>query len=245
MRGRDGGAAGVRALAGMLCLAAATTAAAGSFSISPIRVDLSRAQRSDFFTLHNDDDAPVVVQLRAVTWSQLDGEEQYADSRDLLTTPPVFEIAPKGSQIVRVALRRDVDAAHELSYRLFFQEVPPASARIENGLSVALRLSVPVFVQPVSSAAPQLQWQLRELEHGALQIEVCNLGTAHQRITDFDLRFDDGRSTHVDGTRYVLPGSRVHWAINLPGSAHPTGAVAVHGFSDGGEFSAEVTRIGS
>jgi fimbrial chaperone protein len=246
MRSADRGrAAPGCALAGVLIIAAAGMAAAGSFSISPIRVDLDNAHRTEFFTIHNDDDAPVVIQIRTVDWSQQNGEEQYRDSQELLTTPPVFQIAPKGEQIVRVALRRLVDPTRELSYRLFFQEVPPPSAQKLNGLSVALRLSVPVFVQPAKSTGADLQWQVHALSPRSMEVEVTNLGTAHQHVTDFDVQVGDVAHAHVNLARYVLPGAHVSWTIDVPADAAPTETVTVHGFSDAGEFSAKAAHTGS
>lgn len=236
------------AVVGMFMIAAAGTAAAGSFSISPIRVDLDSAHRTEFFTIHNDDAAPVVIQVKTVDWSQENGEDQYRDSQELLTTPPVFQIAPKGEQIVRVALRRSVDPSRELSYRLFFQEVPPPSAQQLNGLAVALRLSVPVFVQPAKSAIADLQWRVHTISPGSIRLEVSNLGTAHQHVTDFDVQLGASAHAHVNLARYVLPGSQVSWTIDVPAEAAAAAAadkVAVHGFSDAGEFSAEAAQNGS
>jgi fimbrial chaperone protein len=208
-------------------------------------VDLDNAHATEFFTIHNDDNAPVVIQVRAVDWSQENGEEQYHDSQELLTTPPVFQIAAKGEQIVRVALRRPVDPLRELSYRLFFQEVPSPSAQKLNGLAVALRLSVPVFVRPVKPAVADLQWQVHTLSPGSMQVEVINLGTAHQQVTDFDVQVGDNARAHINLARYVLPGAHVSWTIDVPAGTAASDKVAVHGFSDAGEFSAEAAHNGS
>jgi len=234
-----------RAAAGMLCAAAAGSAAAGSFSISPIRGDLGNAHRTEVFTLRNEDDAPVLIQVTAAAWSQESGEEQFHDTAELLTTPPVFKIGPRGEQIVRVALRRAVDPMRELSYRLFFQEVPQASTPTVNGLSVALRLSVPVFVGPARAANADLQWALREAADGSMRIEVSNRGSAHEHISDFDVQFDAAAAAHISLARYVLPGGRASWTFKPPSRAPDSGRILVHGYADAGEFSTEVARVGS
>jgi fimbrial chaperone protein len=207
-------------------------------------VELGSAHRTEFFTIHNDDDAPVVIQVRTVAWSQEAGEEQFRDTPELLSTPPVFQVAPKGEQIVRVALRRPVDPTRELAYRLFFQEVPPASGPTLNGLNVALRLSVPVFVQPARAASADLVWELHPLPQGSMQIDVSNRGTAHQQVTDFDVLFGAAPAAHVALSRYVLPGGHATWTVGAPAGATGQAKVAVHGYSDAGEFSAEVVRSG-
>ena len=111
----------------MLYLAAASQAAAGNFSVSPIRVDLSGAQPTAVVTVHNNDASPLLIQASTLAWSQPSGEESYADTRDLIATPPVFTLPPDGDQIIRVALRRGADPSRELSYRLLLAEVPQAA----------------------------------------------------------------------------------------------------------------------
>ena len=73
-----------------------------------------------------------------------------------MATPPIFTVPPKGTQVIRVGLRRAADAQQGLSYRMFLQEVPPPPRQGLQGLQVALRLSLPVFVMPARDARPVL-----------------------------------------------------------------------------------------
>ena len=66
-------------------------------------------------------------------------------------SPPIATIAPDKEQIIRVGLRRAPDKERELSYRLFLQEVPAPPKPGFQGLQVALRVGLPVFVQPKRS----------------------------------------------------------------------------------------------
>lgn len=110
------------ACAALGCMAAAS-AAAGSFSVAPTRIELGAGQQTAVMTLHNQDTAgPLTIQASLVGWTQTGGEDAYAPTRELLATPPVFTIPPGGEQIVRIALRRTADAIRELPYRIFFQE---------------------------------------------------------------------------------------------------------------------------
>ena len=77
---------------------------AGSFSISPIRLDLSAGARTAALTVRNDAQE-VLVQAEMMLWEQVDGEDRLTPTRDLLVSPAVFTLPPKGSQLVRVALR--------------------------------------------------------------------------------------------------------------------------------------------
>ena len=234
------------ALTSMLILAAAPPAAAGSFSISPVRVELSSIQQMGVLTVRNEQDVPVLVQVETLAWSQADGKEVYAPTRDVLATPPVFTLPAKGQQILRVALRRNADAARELSYRLVLQEVTPEAPKDFTGLRVALRLSLPIFVQPPDSSHAQLQWSAVFDSSGNLVVEAANNGNGHIQLSGFSVHYADKADaafTH-SGARYVLPGSHVRWTFKTDDkSGHPE-ALTIRGFSDRGEFSTEV-QMGS
>lgn len=222
-----------------LALAAANSAVAGSFSLSPIRVELGAAHRSEVLTVHNDDDAPMTIQISAVAWSQAGGEEQFADTRELLTTPPVLQIPAHGERIVRVALRREPDVARELSYRLFFQEVPQASSGSFNGLKVALRVSLPVFVSASRPSDSDLAWQASRAADGSVHLVADNRGLTHRQLTGFELQVG-AQKVPVQLARYVLPGSRITWDVKLPPGLSLDAPVRVSGLSDSGDFQADV-----
>ena len=228
-----------------LLLAAAGPAAAGTFSIAPVRVELQGAQRTAVLTVHNDDAAPLVVQLSALNWAQADGEENYAATRDLLATPPVFTLPPNGEQIVRVALRREPDATRELDYRLLLAEVPqPADSKF-TGLRVALRLSIPVFVKPASPAPAVLAWRAQWQDDGQLAVSATNTGLTHQQVSDFTLHFaGSGAAARGVVSRYVLPGSTVTWNIAPPAGVARGTAMSIDGASDQGDFRADLTPAG-
>lgn len=221
------------------------SARSSTFNISPIRAQLGAARTTDVLTIMNADEQPVVVQARVVIWSQSEGEEQLADTRDVLVTPPVMQIGANREQIVRVALRRVPDPERELTYRVIFEEVPQAAAPEFSGLRVALRLSVPVFVAPSSHKnISDLAWDAQWRADGKLDVSATNRGSLHLQITDFDV--DAGGSTLRGITsKYVLPGSRMNWTLT-PGTslAHPN-ALRIHGHSDQGEFFADVAANGS
>jgi len=237
----------IRRLAPALLLAAASTAAASTFNISPIRAELGGIHRMDVLTLTNVDDNPVVIEVRVVKWSQNDGADQLADTRDILATPPVLQIPAHGEQIIRVALRRAPDPGRELTYRIIFQEVPQAAPKDFTGLRVALRLSVPVFVAPTGhEAAAAITWHAEWLADGRLQIDAANAGTGHLQVTDFDVQMAHAAEPlHAITAQYVLPGSRMHWTLKAPAGTDRHAPIAIHGHSDQGDFSADVAISGS
>jgi fimbrial chaperone protein len=220
-------------------LAAAGGAAAGSFSLAPIRLEMDHATKTGVVTLHNDAELPVTIQIDTVAWTQGEDGDRYAPSRDLIVTPPVFVVPAKGEQIVRVARRASADAGVELPYRLFFQEVPDTTPQSGTGLRIALRVGIPVFVV-AAGAAPEVKFTAAVGEHGGIEISASNSGRAHLQISDFEVAAADGTPLGaVSGSRYLLPGSTAHWTLT-PATTVPPGALTIHGHGDRGAFTADV-----
>jgi fimbrial chaperone protein len=227
-----------------MLLAAALPAAAGTFSIAPVRVELSQGEPTAVLTVHNDDDAPLVVQATALDWTQPEGADAYGATRELLVTPPLFTLPAHGEQIVRVALRRAPDGARELDYRLLLAEVPPPAAADFTGLRIALRLNLPVFVHPAVAASADLDWQARWLEDGGLEVSATNRGGAHLQVIGFELGLGDAGTLHAGTSRYVLPGSTVSWMLRPEATVARDAVLNLHGYSDQGEFRREIASSG-
>jgi fimbrial chaperone protein len=230
-----------RLLAASCAFAAATAlwlspAAAGSFSISPLRVDLSARMKTAALKVRNEGEHTVVVQSQTMTWSQAGGEETLEPTSDLLVSPPLFTLQPGAEQVLRVGLRRPADTSRELSYRLVLQEVPQKAAPDFTGLSMVLRVTLPVFVAPAEIATADLNWSVRRAD-GKLNVRAENAGQAHARILNFKLASADG-AVEQSVVAYVLPGQFREWT--LEDTAHLSGTVRLSGQTDDGDFAQEL-----
>jgi fimbrial chaperone protein len=230
--------------AAVLALAAAgKPAAASTFTIAPIRVDLDAAHPTQVLTLRNEEDVPVLVQVQVVEWQQQDGVDRFAETRDVLMTPPVLTLDPHGSRLLRVALRRNVDPVRELSYRLILQEVPQASPSELGRLKLALRLSLPVFVSPAQVPDdPAIQWGFQWLDDRSLRLEAFNAGVAHAQLRNLRIALGTGPPLQIDA-RYVLPGSAAHWVLAQPGGTERPRRIRIEGESDEGAFTADLVAF--
>ncbi len=228
----------------VLCLSLASIlmapAIAGSFSVSPTRIQLSGATRTAVMVLRNADSDSLTVQLRLVSWTQGAEGDVHEKTADLLATPPVFTLGPNSEQVLRIALRVAPDPALERSYRIFFEEVPKPVSKEFNGLNVALRIGVPIFVAPLQSAKPQLVWQTQLLPDGKVLLEAENRGKLHQQVLSMDVSL--GAETiplKVGAAKYLLPGAKGQWTL-VP--AKPVGSnitPRLTGTSDQGPIKAE------
>lgn len=225
-------------LLAMGVLAAADEAAASALSVAPIRLELSSSSRTAVLTVRNQEDAPVVVQARPAAWSQAQGEDRLGDTHDLLVTPPIFTVPPRGQQLLRIALLREPDPSRELDYRLVLTEVPQAAAPETTGLRVALRITLPVFVSAQAHAAAELAWSHRWLADGTLEVAAQNRGTAHIQILDFDVQIagDGAPRLHTDTPHYLLPGTLAQWELRSSAGPTRSAQLVIRGHSDAGDF---------
>lgn len=220
------------------------SALAGTFSISPLRAELSTAAQNAAFTLRNPEPAAVVVQAQVMLWDQVDGQDRLTPTRDVMVSPAVFTIPANGSQLVRVALRRPADPRLELSYRLLLTEVPQKADPQSTALNMALQLSLPVFVEPPGLAVPRLEWSSDTSDEGVALI-ARNTGTAHSRIVNFTAT-PDGAGVPVyqqNVATYILPGQARTWTIDNKNVTTTAGTtwhrLGVKGTSEAGDFEVE------
>jgi len=233
------------ACAALLLLLLPLAAPAGDLAVDPISIQLTPMQQSVAIRITNNSDQPTSIQIQAVTWSQVDGKDVYVPTRELLVAPPIVTIAANSEQIVRAALRRQADPANELSYRIFLQELaapPPPGFR---GLQVALRIGLPVFVQPQRGvAAPKLTWSMSRRADNKLVVTLRNDGNAHVQVSDFRLMLP-GTNQVVAGesaSSYVLGGQTRSWELHTDPAIKARPAVLqLQAYTDAGEFDVALT----
>lgn len=193
---------------------------AGSFSVNPVRVELSGAAPNAVIHVENTSNAAVTVQLSTMLWSQVDGKDQLRPTRELLSTPQIFSLKPGAVQVVRVGILRKPDAGKELSYRLLLEEIPPPPPPDFKGLQVALRVSLPVFVKPTGETREKLELALRLRPDHQLTLSLANDGNGSAHWSGFSLH-DAAAPERVlaahPGALYVLPGQRRDVSLQVPG----------------------------
>jgi fimbrial chaperone protein len=191
-------------------------AEATGWEIDPVRVELTPEQQTAAITVKNGSDLPTSIQIQAVAWSQLDGKDVYTPTKELLVSPPIVTIAPNGEQIIRVALRRKADATNELTYRISMQELPPQPGPDFMGVQVALRISLPVFVQSQKGeAVSKMAWSVSRSSDNKLRVGVKNQGNAHIQVSDFAIYVPgaDKPITDESGSSYILAGQAHEWLL--------------------------------
>lgn len=222
-------------LAGLYLLCSSASA---QLIIGPTVVELGSKQKvaAVSVTLDEKAAAPMRLQADVLRWSQgITGDDVYADTAELLVTPPLAELRPGQRQIFRVALRGPRTAPEELAYRLILEDISESlpTAELSSNMKVHFRMryDLPVMVAPVAAAVSGLQFKpcMPATETGtppAAFACVRMLNTGNRRIKVQTLTVaGDGWQQAVffkDGVN-VLVGTEREWRITLePGQ---TGAL--------------------
>lgn len=201
-------------MGGWFASVCASTAMAGAISVSPTRIELSPRHPIATLEVRNEAADPVTVQLERMAWTQSEGQDAYAASAELIATPPVFELAPHGSQVIRVALRPGIAASMERAYRLYACEVPAAGPPAVSGVRMALRIGVPVFAGPADSAA-RLAGQIQAQPDGRMAIRLQNTGGHFTRALSVALHDPAGAVVwESHSPSYLLSGGDHLWWVD-------------------------------
>ena len=159
---------------------------AGVWRVSPMRIDLDKQKRSVVMRVSNSGEEPVRIQINSFIWEQSPiGEDQYIETGDLLTFPKLATIKPGETQIIRVGIKRPA-LDTEKCYRLFLEEIPPASQEGSASISVALRVGIPVFAAPLQ---PKAKGGLSavDLSGGLFSFSLNNTGNITNKLSKLNL----------------------------------------------------------
>lgn len=219
--------------------AIAPTVSAGSFVANPIKLTVPSGAFSTSLSLENPGDQPVLVQAEVMSWSQREGKDVLTPTREVVVSPPIFTLAAGGRQIVRVGLLSAPQSTlRESAYRLFLQEVAQPPKPGEQGISVALRLSLPLFVLPSGGAEAKPMLRTRAGD-GHVHLVVENAGNVHVQTLAGRVSVDGKplMEQHLGG--YVLAGQTRSWSFPVRESVRG-GRVRVVVETSAGEIVAEV-----
>ena len=198
-----------------------------SLGISPINLFVIAPDKTGAMSLSNQTKVPARLQIRVFRWTQKDGVEVLAPTRDVIANPPSMEIPPDQTYTVRVARISRVPLGAEESYRLILDELPSPidpTAPVE-GVRMLLRTSLPVFFSS-KAVTPKIAWRVWNAD-GKLNIEAVNSGTRHIKLVDLAVEGPQGRTTFnsAGSNAYVLPGSTLRYASMTGATSYPVGTM--------------------
>lgn len=186
----------------------AAVAPAASFNVAPVSVALGSGADSGVLEFTNTGSERAAIQVTPVEWRQdADGNDQYTPTGSLIAVPPIFELAPQETQLVRIGLLDQSTQPGERTFRLFFEELPVETERDSAAVRMRLRIGVPVFVGTGRDAATLTVKSIETGESGT-RVQLANDGIHHVKLLDLSVLDAAGIEIAKLSGCYLLPGTR-------------------------------------
>jgi fimbrial chaperone protein len=200
-----------------------------AFQFSPLtqEFDASGAGSAKTYTIVNDSDEPIAIQISALTRSQdsKNGDEINTPADNYFTiVHPKTIVQPQSSEIVRVLYKGPKTVSSELAFRIRAEQLPYSQGRNTDNNSMFNFLYVyttSAYVKPanvvqnvlVRKVAPSTSIQQIEDNAGntveqqveTMAVTLSNMGTVHQSLTDVTLIVSDstGKTVKLQGSEQL------------------------------------------
>ncbi|MEZ5655070.1 MAG: fimbria/pilus periplasmic chaperone [Sphingobium sp.] len=208
--------------------------------VAPVSISLDADHSIEVIQIENSGASPTRVQLRLFAWEQRSGQDELNPTRDVLANPAQFEMAPGGTQTVRIG-RLIPPGDVEKSYRLLIEEIPSAAAVNTQQVKMLLRISIPVFVPPVTPET-DLRWRAVASDGRQLTLWVENRGSSHVQLRRISVA-SQGSGTAVGEhgqMLYVLPGATRVVSLSTASPVRAGQALVVSATTDGASIAASM-----
>ena len=214
---------------------------AAALTIAPLMVELSPEKKVMSIRVLNDSNDAMTFQAETLSWQQVAGADQYAQTQELLVAPAIFQIAPGASQILRVTLRKPPAIDVELAYRLILEDVTAESSLEPGTVKLRFRHNLPLFAAPHQPPLVKSQWRRCAAPANKACIELNNQGNRRVRLTGVAVEGPNWRKD-IGGGATVLAGSSRQWFFDL--ESGQSAVLRVIPTSDSGDILKAVTLPG-
>lgn len=191
---------------------------AGSIRISPVQIDLVNANNASSLSLMNESSLPSSLQIRVFKWEQTsNGQDILTETDEIAVSPPYLKMQGNTAYNIRAIKTKNTAVNVEQAYRIIIDELPSPydSRKVENGLQVLVRTSIPLFVvkkDDFSNLSAHLV-----TENNQTMIAVHNQGTRHELIQSLvlnDISNQKGFEVEINTVNgYVLAGKTKYFPI--------------------------------
>lgn len=204
-----------------------TAKSANHVMLWPMDPVLTAKDNATEFWIENKGSEPTTMQIRVISWQQVDGKDRYSNQQVVVASPPFMRIEPGQKQLIRLIKQAPVPAGKEVAYRLLADEILTAEnlAVPKFGLNMQMRFSLPLFVygegvnyirnsgNPIQLDQKYLSWQLTRL-NGKPALKIINQGPIHARLSKVAVQQGKKRIVLANSLfGYVLAGSRYIWPL--------------------------------
>jgi fimbrial chaperone protein len=220
-----------------VALVAGTASWAAEFSVTPVRIFMTPRDRAIAVTVVNEGTEELVMQSELYQWAQnADGEDALTPTEDVVLSPPILKLAPKGRQVLRLARVGAPPAGREQSFRMIVREVPEAKQSQDKEVKVqmALAFSLPIFITP-AGAKRNLRCDVARSTPQAVKVVCANQGNAYAQVRGMSLQSATGEPlASRDIVGYILPDMKRSFELQSTAPRIAAGKVRLSvGLDDG------------
>lgn len=193
---------------------------ANGLEVSPMRLTIPSGQTNTSFKINNSSDESALFHIKAVKWSQQNGEDIYTETKDLIINPPIVNVNPDSYQLVRVGLRAPLNPNKEHTYRIFTTEVSTRKNNPENNstqleIETLFEFRLPLFVQPLE-VEKDLDVYLKKINQDKTQLKIKNDSNMHIQVVGVAIEDEDQEVLYSEKTFvYLLPQQEKTWIYSI------------------------------
>jgi len=192
-------------------------ALAGTFNVSPVKINLSKNSSTAIIQVSNAGSSDTTIQLHTMRWIHDGEEDKLEPTREIIATPQIFSIKAGTTQLIRVGMVTRPDPVNEKAYRLVLDEIPSPPEPGFKGLQVALKITLPIFVQSSSKSIPELDFSWFQTPDKKIRVSIANHGSAHAQILRTKISDDSDEKSvffNQEKSLYILPGQSRYLDFN-------------------------------
>lgn len=173
---------------------------AEAFQFNPMYASIDSSKNIGVaYTLSNDQDEPVPVQLTALVREiTMDGTEIFSkESDDISIYPPQVILPPKGKRTIRVSFVGNKDIGHEKSYRIFAEEPEFTSQKSEVGkppIKFKMNYLSNLYVR-TSNMKSNVRVKSLTVKDENLEFLIENTGDRHHHLNNLSIIFSNKNKT--------------------------------------------------
>ncbi len=210
-------------------------------AVQPVNIFLHAGEQATTLGVTNQAATDTAVQVRAYVWTQKDGVDSLTPTNDLMVSPPIATIPAHATQIIRL-VQRSSPAKKEGTYRILVDQIPSAAA--PGTIRIVLRLSIPIFAEPMVQANPHGLFHV-EQSGDKLTLVGVNDGNRHDALHKIELKTADGillQPMH-GSSPYLLAGSTQRWQLEGAKIAAGTKALSLSADGINGKIHEQVSVV--
>lgn len=184
-------------------------------NVSPVYIEFTHKQNAVEVILENYGNTEKVFSASIKQWNQVNGEDIYSHTDEVLVLPAMRKLLPHSQQKFRVIWRKKTDGNLLKSFRLFFYEVPSyKNISLKTALAITFQFVVPVFVYEKNYQLNRnISWTGEyDAKNKKITLKLINQGNNFIKLGKLNI---PEVKQLIDNTwRYLLPHNEKIWQIH-------------------------------